>query len=142
LGQFCVYNRPSRCCPRCGPPRGRILELGGPSDLTFNQVATIVQQATGRRAAPRYITETVLPTGDRDRACCVRGDGREITQVAGEHDRAGAGAGECGYGRVGCGDRRRPTSGGAQLRRLAGVRLGHVLDLAGLRQRPDPAGSK
>jgi hypothetical protein len=104
--------------------RGRILEPGGPGYPTFNQVAT------GRRAAVRYISETVLPTGDRDRACCMRGEGREITWVAGEHDGTGAGAGECGYDSVGCGNRRRPASGGAQPRRLAGVRLGHVPDLA------------
>jgi hypothetical protein len=74
---------------------------------------------------------SVLSTGDCDRACRVCREGREITRVAGEDDRAGARAGECGYDGVGCGDRRGPASGGAQPRRLAGVRLGHVPDLAG-----------
>jgi uncharacterized protein YbjT (DUF2867 family) len=33
--------------------RGQILELGGPGDLTFNQVAAILQETTGRRGAVR-----------------------------------------------------------------------------------------
>ena len=42
--------------------RGRILELGGPGNLTFNQVATIVQQATGRRGVVRHIPRSALHT--------------------------------------------------------------------------------
>jgi uncharacterized protein YbjT (DUF2867 family) len=42
--------------------RGRFLELGGPGNLTFNQVATIVQQATGRRGAMRHISRPALHT--------------------------------------------------------------------------------
>ena len=84
-------------------------------------------QVGGCRAGPG----TVLSTSDRDRARCVRGEGSEIARVAGEDDRAGARAGECGYDGVGCGDCRGPASGGAQPGRLAGVRLGHVPDLAG-----------
>jgi len=64
----------------------------------------------------------------------VRGEGNETTRVAGKDDGAGARAGECGYDGVGRGDRRGPASGGAQPRRLAGVRLGHVPDLAGAQE--------
>ncbi len=42
--------------------RGQILELGGPSDLTFNQVAAILQETTGRRAAVRHIPRPALHT--------------------------------------------------------------------------------
>jgi uncharacterized protein YbjT (DUF2867 family) len=41
---------------------GKILELGGPSDLTFNQVAAILQETTGRRAAVRHIPRPALHT--------------------------------------------------------------------------------
>jgi uncharacterized protein YbjT (DUF2867 family) len=41
---------------------GRILELGGPGNLTFNQVATIVQQATGHRGTVRHIPRLALHT--------------------------------------------------------------------------------
>jgi uncharacterized protein YbjT (DUF2867 family) len=39
--------------------RGRVLELGGPDNLTFNQVATIVQQTTGRGTV-RHIPRAAL----------------------------------------------------------------------------------
>jgi uncharacterized protein YbjT (DUF2867 family) len=42
--------------------RGQTLELGGPANLTFNQVATLVQQATGRRGAVRHIPRPALHT--------------------------------------------------------------------------------
>ena len=42
--------------------RGQTLELGGPENLTFNQVATIVQQATGHRGAVRHIPRPALHT--------------------------------------------------------------------------------
>ena len=42
--------------------RGQILELGGPGNLTFNQVATIVQHASGRRGAVRHIPRPALHT--------------------------------------------------------------------------------
>jgi hypothetical protein len=51
--------------------------------------------------------ETALCTGDCDWACCVRGEGNETTRVAGKDDGAGA---------------------------RAGVRLGHVPDLAGAQE--------
>jgi hypothetical protein len=89
---------------------------------------------TAEKAPPIQFGECLLPMSDRDWACCVLGEGRQITQAAGEHDGAGADAGECGYDSVGCGDRRGPTGGGAQPRRLAGLRLGHVPDLAGAQQ--------
>jgi NADH dehydrogenase len=40
--------------------RGRILEIGGPSNLTFNQLAAAVQQAGGRVSAPRHVPRPVL----------------------------------------------------------------------------------
>lgn len=40
--------------------RGQVLELGGPDNLTFNQVAAIVQQATGCRGALRHIPRPAL----------------------------------------------------------------------------------
>jgi len=40
--------------------RGQILELGGPDNLTFNEVAVILQQATGRRGAVRHIPRPAL----------------------------------------------------------------------------------
>ena len=39
---------------------GRILELGGPGNLTFNEVAAIVQQATGCRGTVRHIPHLAL----------------------------------------------------------------------------------
>ena len=35
--------------------RGQVLELGGPENLTFNQLAAIVQEVTGRRGTVRHI---------------------------------------------------------------------------------------
>jgi NADH dehydrogenase len=35
--------------------RGEVLELGGPDNLTFNQVAELVQEATGQHCAVRHI---------------------------------------------------------------------------------------
>jgi NADH dehydrogenase len=40
--------------------RGQILELGGPDNLTFNQVAVIVQDVTGRRGTVRHIPRPAL----------------------------------------------------------------------------------
>jgi uncharacterized protein YbjT (DUF2867 family) len=39
---------------------GQVLELGGPDNLTFNQVAVIVQQATGCRGTVRHIPRPAL----------------------------------------------------------------------------------
>ena len=40
--------------------RGQLLELGGPDNLTFNQVAVIVQETTGRRGVIRHIPRRAL----------------------------------------------------------------------------------
>jgi uncharacterized protein YbjT (DUF2867 family) len=40
--------------------RHKILELGGPEDLTFNQFAITVQQATGRAGTSRHIPRLAL----------------------------------------------------------------------------------
>lgn len=40
--------------------RGRILEIGGPDNLTFNQLAAAIQQAAGRPAASRHVPPLVL----------------------------------------------------------------------------------
>jgi NADH dehydrogenase len=40
--------------------RGRILEIGGPDNLSFNQLATAIQQAAERTAAPRHVPPLVL----------------------------------------------------------------------------------
>lgn len=40
--------------------RGQILELGGPDNLTFNQVAVIVQETAGRRGTVRHIPRPAL----------------------------------------------------------------------------------
>ena len=40
--------------------RGQVLELGGPDNLTFTQVAVIVQEATGRHATMRHIPRPAL----------------------------------------------------------------------------------
>jgi uncharacterized protein YbjT (DUF2867 family) len=40
--------------------RGQVLELGGPDNLTFNQLAALVQEATGRRGAVRHIPRPAL----------------------------------------------------------------------------------
>ena len=40
--------------------RGQVLELGGPDNLTFNQVAAIVEEITGRRGAVRHIPRPAL----------------------------------------------------------------------------------
>jgi len=42
--------------------RGQIRELGGPGNLTFNQVAAIVQETTGRRGTVRHIPRAALHT--------------------------------------------------------------------------------
>jgi uncharacterized protein YbjT (DUF2867 family) len=42
--------------------RRQILELGGPDNLTFNQVAAILQETTGRRGAVRHIPRPALHT--------------------------------------------------------------------------------
>jgi NADH dehydrogenase len=40
--------------------RGQVLELGGPDNLTFNQVAAILQETTGRHAPVRHIPRPAL----------------------------------------------------------------------------------
>lgn len=40
--------------------RDRILEIGGPDNLSFNQLAAAIQQAAGRTAAPRHVPRLVL----------------------------------------------------------------------------------
>jgi len=40
--------------------RGRILEIGGPDDLSFNQLAAAIQQAAGRPATPRHVPRLAL----------------------------------------------------------------------------------
>jgi nucleoside-diphosphate-sugar epimerase len=40
--------------------RGRIIEIGGPADLTFNQLAAAIQAAAGRTSAPRHVPRPVL----------------------------------------------------------------------------------
>ena len=40
--------------------RGQVLEIGGPDNLTFNQVAAILQETTGRHATVRHIPRPAL----------------------------------------------------------------------------------
>lgn len=40
--------------------RGRILEIGGPGNLTFNQLATMIQAAAGRTSASRHVPRAML----------------------------------------------------------------------------------
>jgi uncharacterized protein YbjT (DUF2867 family) len=40
--------------------RGQILEIGGPDNLTFNELAQAVQTASGRRSSPRHIPPAAL----------------------------------------------------------------------------------
>jgi uncharacterized protein YbjT (DUF2867 family) len=40
--------------------RGQILELGGPDNLTFNELAVILQETTGRRGVVRHIPRPAL----------------------------------------------------------------------------------
>jgi uncharacterized protein YbjT (DUF2867 family) len=40
--------------------RGQVLELGGPDNLTFNQAAALLQEATGRHAPVRHIPRPAL----------------------------------------------------------------------------------
>lgn len=40
--------------------RGRILQIGGPENLTFNQLAAAIQAAAGRTSAPRHVPPLVL----------------------------------------------------------------------------------
>jgi uncharacterized protein YbjT (DUF2867 family) len=40
--------------------RGETLEIGGPEDLTFNQLAALVQKAEGRTGSPRNIPRPIL----------------------------------------------------------------------------------
>jgi uncharacterized protein YbjT (DUF2867 family) len=41
-------------------PRGEVLELGGPADLTFNQVAALLREAAGCPATVRHIPRPAL----------------------------------------------------------------------------------
>ena len=40
--------------------RGRIIEIGGPEDLTFNELASLVRKYTGRPKRVRHVPRTVL----------------------------------------------------------------------------------
>jgi len=40
--------------------RGRRLEIGGPEDLTLNELATAVQRAEGRTGSPRHVLRAML----------------------------------------------------------------------------------
>jgi uncharacterized protein YbjT (DUF2867 family) len=40
--------------------RGHILQIGGPDNLTFNQLATAIQAAAGRTSAPRHVPPLAL----------------------------------------------------------------------------------
>ncbi len=40
--------------------RGRVLEIGGPANLTFNQLAAVVQETAGRTSPPRHVPPAVL----------------------------------------------------------------------------------
>lgn len=40
--------------------RGRVLEIGGPDNLTFNQLAAAIQQAAGQASTPRHVPPAVL----------------------------------------------------------------------------------
>ena len=40
--------------------RGRVLQIGGPENLTFNQLATAIQVAAGRTSAPRHVPRPAL----------------------------------------------------------------------------------
>jgi uncharacterized protein YbjT (DUF2867 family) len=40
--------------------RGQILEIGGPANLTFNQLAAMIQAAAGRTGPPRHVPPAVL----------------------------------------------------------------------------------
>ncbi len=40
--------------------RGRILEIGGPANFTFNELAAAVQAAAGRTSTPRHVPPPVL----------------------------------------------------------------------------------
>jgi uncharacterized protein YbjT (DUF2867 family) len=40
--------------------RGQILEIGGPGNLTFSQLATMIQEAAGRTSAPRHVSPAGL----------------------------------------------------------------------------------
>ena len=40
--------------------RGRVLELGGPDNLTFNQLAAILQESAGRCGTVRHIPRPAL----------------------------------------------------------------------------------
>ena len=40
--------------------RGRILQIGGPESLTFNQLAAAIQAAAGRTSAPRHVPPLML----------------------------------------------------------------------------------
>ncbi len=60
-------SSPSRTSPACfeqavtdPATRGRILEIGGPDNLSFNQLAAEIQQAAGRTAAPRHVPRLAL----------------------------------------------------------------------------------
>jgi len=40
--------------------RGRVLEIGGPGNLTFNELAAMIQSAAGRTSPPRHVPPAVL----------------------------------------------------------------------------------
>ena len=61
MGQQAVQFRAHQQLVRgVSSARGRILEIGGPDNLTFNQLATAIQQAAGRASSPRHVPPSVL----------------------------------------------------------------------------------
>ena len=46
--------------PRGAATRGRILQIGGPENLTFNQLVAAIQETVGRTSAPRHDPPLVL----------------------------------------------------------------------------------
>jgi NADH dehydrogenase len=48
------------CVVMTSDTRGKTLEIGGPDNLTFNQLAEAVQVADGRKGAPRHIPPPML----------------------------------------------------------------------------------
>ena len=57
--------------------RGRILEIGGPDNLTFNQLAAAIQQSAGRTGTPRHVPPPVLRLIARSIGCLKPELGRQ-----------------------------------------------------------------
>lgn len=58
--------------------RGQVLELGGPGNLTFNQLAAMLQEVAGGRSAVRHIPRAAL----RTMACLTAAIKPELTRQA------------------------------------------------------------